>query len=497
MLARILGIGEDEAAARLAQSFCVTAGAGEAALFADELVAELERTVTYTPQPDRCDLEIVIDAEPCQNAATRLYVKIQADSVSVSRHPLGADAEAGADLHGVQRMIAACYAASVALGTLVEGIDQASAADPFVIRFDALGATRDVLATPIQLHDTVLAGAGAVGNGFLRAARHLAISGELTIADPKVVGAGNPNRCLYFKEGDADPKADIIAARAQPDFPALTLKPYVGTFQEIVGKQGRVRRVIVGTDSRTARRSIQNDLPLEVLDASTTGASEVIVHSHRQPNLDACLSCIYPHIPDELARARDIAAGLGLELDDVVSNDRIDARIARILATKHTGLDEAALIGKAFDSLFKELCAEQALLLPTGEQVLAPFAFVSNLAGALLALELARFESGKRFQDGGNYLFLSPWAPPHARVRRARPRLPACEFCGRPTAETALAAVWGESVAGTPLMPDVIEAPASNKTGSEPSIKKEHSRPVVDVRRLAEVDPAPPRPATR
>src|ERR1700761_1709245 len=107
MLARILGIGEDEAAARLAQSFCVTAGAGEAALFADELVAELERTVTYTPQPDRCDLEIVIDAEPCQNAAMRLYVKIQADSVSVSRHPLGADAEAGADLHGVQRIIAA------------------------------------------------------------------------------------------------------------------------------------------------------------------------------------------------------------------------------------------------------------------------------------------------------------------------------------------------------------------------------------------------------
>ncbi len=444
MLAHILGIGEDEAAARLEQSFCITAGAGEAVLFADELVAQLERTVTHTPQPDRCDLEIAIHAEPRQDAGKRLYVTIEADRVSVSRQPPHTDAKAPANLHGIQRMIAACYAASVALSTLIEGIEQASAADPFVIRFDALGATADVLATPVRLHDTVLAGAGAVGNGFLRAARHLAISGELTIADPKVVGAGNPNRCLYFKIGDADAKAETLAARAQPDFPGLTLRPHIGTFQEVVEKQGCVRRVIVGTDSRTARRSIQSSLPLEVFDASTTGISEVIVHSHRQPNLNACLSCIYPHIPDELARARDIAAGLGLELNDVVSNERIDARIARILVTKHTGLDEAALIGKAFDSLFKELCSEQALLLPTGEQVLAPFAFVSNLAGALLALELARFESGKRFQDERNYLFLSPWAPPHGRARRIRPRLPGCEFCGRPTAYEALTAVWPE-----------------------------------------------------
>ncbi|MEI9922774.1 MAG: hypothetical protein WDN50_03610 [Bradyrhizobium sp.] len=89
--------------------------------------------------------------------------------------------------------------------------------------------------------------------------------------------------------------------------------------------------------------------------------------------------------------------GLGLDLADVTANERIDARVAGILAMKHPGLDEVALVGKAFDSLFKQLCAEQSLLSPTGEQVLAPFAFVSNLAGALLALELARFESGARF----------------------------------------------------------------------------------------------------
>jgi molybdopterin/thiamine biosynthesis adenylyltransferase len=447
MLARVLGVAEDAAAARLSRTFAVTAGPGEAALFAEELTAQLERTICHVPAGDQADLEIVIGTEPSCVAAERLFVTIGTNAVAISRQP--GPSGPSTSLHGVQRMIAACYTASVGLAALIIGIEYASPADPFIVRFDALGATRDVLSVPIELDDTVLAGAGAVGNGFLRAARHLTVSGTLTVADPKVVGAGNPNRCLYFTETDVGkPKALALADRAQPDFPALTLSPFIGTFNEIVAQRRRVRRVIVGTDSRIARRSIQNDLPFEVLDASTTGISEIIVHSHRQPNRDACLACIYPHIPDELARARDIAAGLGVELSDVTDNERINARVAKVIASKHQGLHENALIGKAFDSLFKQLCAEQALLTATGEQVLAPFAFVSNLAGALLALELARMKSRTQFADGKNYFFGSPWAPPHGHMRRVRPRLPTCESCGRATTKIALSTVWPELKGG-------------------------------------------------
>jgi len=81
---------------------------------------------------------------------------------------------------------------------LIEGLDQALRTDPFQVSFTALGATRAVLATPVRLENAGLVGAGAVGNGFMRAARHLDIGGALTVVDPKVVGGGNPNRCLYF-----------------------------------------------------------------------------------------------------------------------------------------------------------------------------------------------------------------------------------------------------------------------------------------------------------
>ncbi|MGH2173968.1 hypothetical protein ACQ1Z4_14780, partial [Enterococcus faecalis] len=75
-----------------------------------------------------------------------------------------------------------------------------------------------------------------------------------------------------------------------------------GTFRDLLLKRGRIRRVFVTVDSRPARRSIQTDMPLEIFDASTTDVTAVVAHNHRQPTGYACLSCIYPHIPEEDAR---------------------------------------------------------------------------------------------------------------------------------------------------------------------------------------------------
>jgi hypothetical protein len=216
------------------------------------------------------------------------------------------------------------------------------------------------------------------------------------------------------------------------------------SFEELRKLKRRVRRVVVGADSRPVRRSIQKELPLEVLDASTTDVSEIIVHSHRQPTIGACLACIYSHIPDELARSRDIANGLGIDLADVTPGGLIDERIAGKIVASHPQLTPSPLVGIAFDSLYKQLCGELALLSPTGAQVLAPFAFVSNLAGALLALELARFDAGHEITATSNYLCLSPWTPPHSRIRSWRGREPDCEFCSDRQALRALRVVWPE-----------------------------------------------------
>lgn len=447
-LARLLGIGEEQAAQRLAQSVVVTAYGEAGVAYGRELTDQLERTIHVQPEGNSADLEVVIGGEARGIAKKTLFVAINSDTVVISRASATSPA---ASLHGVQRVIGACYAASVVLGELIEDLPQASYVEPFVVSFAALGATADVLSRPIRLDDTALAGAGAVGNAFLRAARHLNIRGELAICDPKAVGSGNPNRCLYFSGDDKDKqKASTLCERAQGDFRQLKLIPFRGTFQEYrqTRERKRVKRVIVGTDSRMVRRSIEGELPLEVIDASTTGAVEVIVHSHGQPNSGACLACIYPHIPDEWARARDIASGLGVPLEAVTSGNLIDKAVAELIASKHGDIKPDEIVGKAFDSLFREKCAEQTLLSSAGEQVLAPFAFVSGLAGALQALELARFDPGVRFADGKNYFFGSPWHPPHGRMRRFRPRQPGCEVCGKDAYSPTMKLVWPDRLTG-------------------------------------------------
>ena len=112
MLARVLGIGEDAAAAKLARTVAITAAHGEAAAFAAELKAQLERTITIAGPGESSDLEVTIHAPAVRNAPKTLAVVIGADMVAIGLS-LAEYAIASDQLHGVQRVLAACYAAGV------------------------------------------------------------------------------------------------------------------------------------------------------------------------------------------------------------------------------------------------------------------------------------------------------------------------------------------------------------------------------------------------
>lgn len=68
-----------------------------------------------------------IDAAPARRAPKRVFVTLDADSVSISS-AAPSRVSPGTDLHGLQIVIGACYAASVVLARVIDGIDQA--ADP-------------------------------------------------------------------------------------------------------------------------------------------------------------------------------------------------------------------------------------------------------------------------------------------------------------------------------------------------------------------------------
>src|SRR4029077_2598499 len=130
------------------------------------------------------------------------------------------------------------------------------------------------------------------------------------------------------------------------------------------------------------------------------------IHHHRQPTGKACLSCIYAPDEEEYSREHHIAEHLGLAVDDVRC-ERISIPAARVIAARFAQLSADELVGMSYDTLFKRLCAESLLSISSGRQIFAPFAFVSVLAGTLLALELVRRLAPGAGVTGFNYWRIS------------------------------------------------------------------------------------------
>ncbi|ABE37275.1 UBA/THIF-type NAD/FAD binding fold [Rhodopseudomonas palustris BisB5] len=441
MLASLLGVGEAEAGERLARTVLITAAPGWKSGWAVEVGELIGRTVqvSHQQEPTDPDLELVIGDVTPRTSARRVYADLGSEGAAASLEPV---AKLAGEPHGLYAAAAACAVSAVVVHAVIDAADLPQARLPMRLDYAQLGVPNGALDLRVDVGHAVMAGAGAVAHAFLKAARHIDIHGDLAIVDPKVVQGGILNRCLYLEDNDVDrQKAEVLAERAQRDFPHLRLLPFVTDFKAYVRQLGHPpETVFVTVDSRLVRRSIQLEVPRRIIDASTTDASGVIVHSNVLPTQHACLACIYRHVPEEHARERSIAEGLGVDLADVQAG-LITAEVARRIVRTHKSIDGDAIVGLAFDSLFRQLCSEQALATPEGRQVLAPFAFVSAWAGVMMAVEMLRSFAGAAKT---NYWSVDPWNTPKARGRMLRQRHPECQFCSKPEYEPIIQSLWGE-----------------------------------------------------
>ncbi|OFA05644.1 ThiF family adenylyltransferase [Duganella sp. HH101] len=423
-------------------------------------IAACHKLASYVQQMVGCTFQNLNNSTPAalhisigdnEAAQAPIHVRVRIDSTDcITMLSLGDGdncvLDHSEDIPDLLLKIAACYICGQVVAHVV-GSDRTFLSRAFPISAKALGISVEELRHPLDLDEAVLVGAGGVANGLLWALQELKATGTLTVVDPKVVADSNLNRCLFFGPKDVGtPKAQVLAQTYA--HPTLKLVPEVCTFSDVVAKRTRVRRAITTTDSRRVRRSIRSELPLEIIDASTTDLSEVVTFSEAQPTDDACLSCIYTFAPEEESRERHIAETLGLTVDEV-REQLISERVALKLAQLHPSLQERALVNMAFDSLFREMCGSGVLLTPETKQVLAPLAFVSHLAGALLVIELLRRSKSASYHPTANYLCLDPWRPPHSKARLRKTKRTDCEFCSNPLNHQVMQEIWPEEYAST------------------------------------------------
>lgn len=435
MLASLIGVDEDEATTKLARVIRVTAAEDKVG-WAAEIEAMIARTVSTTREEmELVDLELVVGDVEAATQAPRLHADIGVDRLVVgSRRPAAPGGTPGALFAAGTAPIVAAMAIRAAIAD--ERLPRTS--DPLDLHIKEFGIPDLPQGETISLDGKVLVGAGAVAHGFLKALRHVPVTGTLDVVDPKDIGVGNLNRCLYLFPGDEGRgKAEVLVERAAADFPSLTLRAVKSEFSAYAGVEP-VAGMIVTVDSRVARRKLQKFVPGSVLDASTTDVRFVVVHSNRQPGDGFCMACLYRHTPDEQARETSIAEGLGLDID-TVRTGFVTPEVAGRIVERYPQLDPGSLVNKAFDTLFRDLCSQQALSTSEGRQVFTPFAFVSAMAGALLAIELVRQHLG--YPDT-SYWQVDPWRGPFGRTRSAASKRPDCEFCADPGFKAAIDHYW-------------------------------------------------------
>lgn len=451
-LAAAIGLDDIEHAAQLLDlAVLVTASSNDpaASALANDIQTLLSRTVTCvarTPTDSPCAIEVTIGAVQPQSRSLRLQVNANYRISRIGEPP--SEECYFADIHPLYRRLVACYASAAALKLLLGDRLPFAMPPPLVLDFSHLGVDPASLSQDIDLGDAYLAGAGAIGNGLLWASQDLRLHGQLHVVDFDKVEDKNLQRQIWFDEHDVgELKSKRLVEKAQQHFAHLTLIPRNGRLQDLEERDrgAWLRKLIVAVDSRRGRRLLQNEAPAEVFDASTTDIREVVLHYHRQPTDEACLACIYSEDDAERGFESHVAEKLGVSVAKV-RELVIDLDAATTIARRYSSSirEPAQIVGLPYDTLFKSLCSEGALVTDdTHPPVVAPFAFVSALAGVMLAFEIIRRHTHDNRDNAFNFWRISPWQPPHTRLRRQVPAAPSCSFCGDPTVRAAIHSIWG------------------------------------------------------
>jgi hypothetical protein len=410
----------------------------------DHVVEMLRRMISAVDDSDLGTVEIHLGSVPRKSRVPVVHVGVTNAEIVISKTPVS-EHDPAAEIPEIALLIAACYAAAMAVRVTIGPHFSLPSHDTIRLPLKALLRSIRDGAGPVPMSKLYLAGAGAIGNAFLWGLSTFRVEGELWVVDPKTVSSGNLGRCVWFREADVgQPKAVRLAANAQPSLRGMRLLPHVGTVQTLPERNDGpwLENLVVAVDSRRARRRLQEELPCNVFDASTTGIEEVVLSFNSAHEAGACLSCVYHEDAAEAAHETHVATLLGVSVSDVQEH-LVSESAAQRIAVRHPQVVPSDVVGLAFDTLFKTMCAMGQLGVDAGRTVLAPFSFVSVLAGAYLALEVVSRISAGQTTRPFNHWHVSPWASPVLDLQSFRRPLEGCETCGNAAVRATVQEVWG------------------------------------------------------
>lgn len=314
------------------------------------------------------------------------------DYVSRNANPIGAQ-------------VASCFASAEVFKHLLRSMGSTSYAvqQPVgTISFSALDYSIDTgtsqnpeLPSELNLDETVLVGAGAVGSSFVNTLGYLNnVSGRLIILDFDVVDVTNLNRYIIAGIRDVG-KAKVSVATDFLAGSGIEAVPVHKSYESYV-KEDRPDKtfdtVVSTVDDNAARQHMQSDLPRQILHGATHEQSCVV--SRHDFLHDACLGCLF--YMKSMTYAERIYIETGIPLDEVektlsLNGSFNDKHLTIMMRERGINPERfSKFIGQPFKDVYaKEICGVFGFNVGTKAEA-ATVSFVSALPGILLAGEIIK-----------------------------------------------------------------------------------------------------------
>jgi molybdopterin/thiamine biosynthesis adenylyltransferase len=170
------------------------------------------------------------------------------------------------------------------------------------------------LPTSISLPNTLVLGAGAIGNGLVLLLSQLPLHGRVLLMDKQNFGAENYGTCtlLDLAEWIGKPKAKMLANWLRPRS-VLEIQDEMSTIETALDEnvfKHPVNLVINGLDDVAARRAVQKLWPSLLVDGGINSAGAAVVTYSTAHRKFSCLRCNFTDANGDAEALQAKATGL-------------------------------------------------------------------------------------------------------------------------------------------------------------------------------------------
>lgn len=250
------------------------------------------------------------------------------------------------------------------------------------------------LPASISLPDTLVLGAGAIGNGLVLLLSQLPLIGRVLVMDKQNFGVENFGTCTLLDSSEwlGSSKAKMLAGwlKAQS---YLEVEGVISTIENALGGtafNNKIDLVINGLDDIDARRTVQKLWPTLLVDGAINSAGAAVVTHSVHHKRFACLRCTFPQ-PDESHTDRQVNA-TGLHPSSLTGNQHrqiTDEDIDLAEESSREWLREQQRLGQTICSTVSVGIAENlGLKLAKGFRPSVPF--IATASAALVIAQVLR-----------------------------------------------------------------------------------------------------------